>query len=131
MERGYKLYLANSAVIRRRQDPYTGDPLESGGLSAGGGVIRIRLAHWRSAGGWGTYNNTLSFRWDGRAFRLIGFDCNHLQRNAAETEEVSVNFLTVKAWVARGSMRNNAREKVAWKVLPRQLIATLEHFGNG
>ena len=130
-EGGYRLHLANSNVVPRRQDPYTDDPLETGGLWIRDGVIRLRLAHWRSAGGWGTYNNTLSFRWNGDAFRLIGFDRNHLQRNSGETEKVSVNFLTGKARVSEGSMRENVREKVSWKMLQRQSVPTLETFGNG
>lgn len=129
--RGYRLHLANISIIPRREDPFTDDPLENGDLSIRGEVVRLRLGYWRSAGGWSTYSNSLSFRWDGKAMRLIGFDRDHLQRNSGETEKLSVNFLTGKARVATGSMEDEAKEKIVWKRLPPQVPATLETFGNG
>lgn len=130
-EQGYRLQVANPSIIPRRQDPYTDDPLGTGSLSIRLGVVRLRLAHWRSAGGWGTYNNTLSFRWDGKAFRLIGFDRDHLQRNTGATEKVSVNFVTRKVRVAEGSMGDDVKARVTWTRLPVQSVPTLETFGDG
>lgn len=127
----YKLHSANIAVIPRREDPYTDDPLEIGGLEIRGGVVRLRLGHWRSMGGWGTYSNILSFRWDGKAFPLIGFDRDHLQRNTGETEKLSVNFLTGRARTVSGSMEDGVKDKVVWKNLADRQAPTLETIGNG
>jgi hypothetical protein len=129
--RGYTRRVASAAVIPRRNDPFADDPLEIGGLSIRNGVLCLRLGHWRSLGGWGTYSNKLSLRWDGAAFRLIGFDRDHLQRNSGETETLSVNFLTGKARIATGSMQDDVEEKVLWKAVPRQATANLETFGDG
>jgi hypothetical protein len=128
---GYALAVANAAVIPRREDPYVDDPLEIGDISIRGGVLRLKLGHWRSAGGWGTYSNTFAFRWDGKAFPMIGFDRDHLQRNSGETEKISVNFLTGKAKIVTGSMKEGVREIVRWTDLPRQTVPNLETIGDG
>jgi hypothetical protein len=128
---GYALQLANPAAIARQEDPYMDDPLANGGLAIRDGVVRLRLGSWRSAGSWGTYTNAFAFRWDGRAFRLIGFDRDHLQRNSGETEQLSVNFLTGKAKITRGSSADETPDRVRWTSLPRQVVPTLETLDDG
>lgn len=129
--RGYSLRVANASIIPRQSDPYAVDSLEDGGLSIRGGVLRLRLGHWRSMGGWGSFSNSFSFRWDGAAFRLIGFDHDYLHRGSGETETISANFLTGKARITKGFVQDNIEVKSVWKTLPRQSVATLETFGDG
>ena len=123
--------VANTAIIPRQEDPFVDDPLDNGDLSIRAGVLRLKLGHWRSAGGWGTYTNALAFRWDGSAFRLIGFDKDHLQRNSGETEKLSVNFLTRRARIATGSIADDAAEKAIWTTVTGASPPPLETFGDG
>lgn len=125
----FVLHLANPALIPRKEDPFAEDPLENGGLEINNGVIRLQLKHWRSAGGRGTFSNELAFRWDGEAFRLIGFDRDHLQRNSGETERISVNYLTRRARRTTGSIDNQAG-KTVWMPV-RETGPNLESIGNG
>ena len=127
-EAGFRLLLANSAVIPRVEDPYMDDPLND--LAIRGGVLRLGLSSWRSMGGWTTFSSTLSFRWDGRRMRLIGFDRETLQRNTGETETLSVNYSTGRARVVIGSMQDDVADSTRWRQVAAAGV-TLETIGDG
>ena len=131
---GFALQLANSAVIPRLDDPYMDDPIEECGTGCGltvhGDVIRLGVRNWRSAGGWSTNINTLSFRWNGRQFALIGFDRETLQRNSGETETLSANFTTGRMSIAKGSIESDRPGRPRWSRLPRRPFQTLETVGS-
>jgi hypothetical protein len=81
-------------------------------------------------GGWTTYTSTLSFRWNGRRLRLIGFDRESLQRNSGETETISANYLTGRARITTGSMEDDVQDRTRWRQLaPR--ADSLETIGDG
>ncbi len=127
---GYRLQLANSAVIPRLDDRYMDDPLNPDAFVIRGDILRLGLGFWRSMGGWTIYTSTLSFRWDGRRLRLIGFDRGSLQRNSGETETISANYLTGRARITTGSMEDDVQERTRWRPLvPR--TDSLETIGDG
>ena len=128
---GFTLQLANATVIPRTDDPYMDDPLNLDDFAIRGGVLRLALNFWRSMGGWTTYSSTLSFRWDGQRFPLIGFDRETLRRNSGETETLSVNYLTGRTVIAKGSIEDDARGTSRQQRIPVQKTASLETFGNG
>lgn len=127
---GYTLRVVNAAVIPRLEDPYMDDPLGEDGLTVSAGIIRLRLGVWRSMGGWGTSTNTLSFRWDGAHFRLIGFDRDYTHRGSGETELFSANYLTHRAKVTTGTIEDETLGKVRWKTLPARAVPTLDTIGD-
>jgi hypothetical protein len=128
---GYRLHAANKAIIPRVEDPFMDDPLVADAFAVRGDVVRLVLSNFRSAGGWSTNSNTLSFRWDGGRFRLIGFDRETLRRNSGETELLSVNYLTGQAKITTGSMEDGVKDKVRARKLPPQPPQSLETMGNG
>jgi hypothetical protein len=128
---GYRLQVTNSTVIPRLEDPYMDDPLASGAITIDGGVIRLRLGSWRSAGGWSTSNNTLAFRWDGKRFALVGLDRDYLERNSGKTEQLSANYLTHRARITNGSIESDTGGKVRWRPVPVLALPSLETIGDG
>ena len=131
---GYALELVNAAVIPRRDDPYMDDPIEECGRGCGlalhGDVVRLGVRNFRSAGGWTTNINTLSFRWDGRRFALIGFDRETIQRNSGETETLSANFITGRMSIAKGSIENDRPGRPYWSRIPPRPPESLETIGD-
>lgn len=127
----YSLRVINAVVIPRLDDPYSDDPFGDDGLTVRGGVIRLRLGVWRSAGGWATSTNTLSFRWDGARFALIGFDRDYTHRASGETELFSANYLTHRARITSGMIEDATPGKVRWKTLPAQALPTLDTIRDG
>ncbi|WP_305172792.1 hypothetical protein [Sphingomonas aurea] len=127
---GYRLQLANAAVIPRIDDRYMDDPFAPDALTIRGDVLRLGLSYWRSMGGWTTYTSTLAFRWDGARFRLIGFDKEALQRNSGETETLSANFVTARVKIVTGSMEDDVASKTRWQ-RTKQVPASLETIGDG
>lgn len=128
---GYALQLANAAVIPRIDDPYMDDPLNLDACGISGGVLRLGLTFWRSMGGWTTYSSTLSFRWDGRQFPLIGFDRETLKRNSGATETLSVNFVTRQVKIVTGSMEDDVDDTTRRHRIPAQTAGSLETIGDG
>lgn len=127
---GFALQTVNAGVIPRVDDPYMDDPLAEKGVVIRGDVLRLSVAFWRSMGGWTTYNSTLSFRWDGKRFPLIGFDRETLRRNTGETETLSINFVAARARVLKGSMQDDVADSTRWQRLPTQKPESLETIGD-
>jgi hypothetical protein len=128
---GFALAGANAKVIPRIDDPYMDDPFNADALVIRNGALRLGLTFWRSMGGWTTYTSTLSFRWDGRRFALIGYDRETLKRNSGETETISVNFVTGRAKRTTGSMEDDVADSTRWKRLPAQKAPDLASIGDG
>lgn len=128
---GYRRVLQDHGLIPRREDPVDDDYVQGDdALAIARGNLRVRLHAWRSAGGWGTWTNTFTFRWQQGCLRLIGFDRSHLQRNSGQTQDTSINYLTGRASVAEGSMEDDAvhaRRLRIGKTPPR----CLQDLGNG
>jgi hypothetical protein len=83
-----------------------------------------------SAGGWQMGDWTYSFRGQEGAFRLIGLDRNTVQRNSGETENVSINYLTLRKVVKTGNMDGTAGMDSSVR-LPRKPLLALGEIGDG
>jgi hypothetical protein len=127
---GFERRSVSARVIPRMDDPYADDPFNGDTLTIRAGVLRLGLTHWRSMGGWTTFSSTLSFRWDGRQVRLIGFDRESLQRNSGVTETISVNYLTGRAKLTTGSMEDDVDETTRWQQVAGD-APTLDTIGDG
>lgn len=130
---GYRVVVQNSTLIPRRVDPVVDDPFDSvtgGGLSVKGQSIRVQLGFFMSAGGWGMFNVTYTFRWQHDRLELIGYDRNDTQRNTGETRSISINYSTGKVKIATGNIESDD-DKVAWKTLPDRRRLSIDEIGDG
>lgn len=128
---GFVLRAISATIIPRIDDPYMDDPFDPDALTIRRGVLSLGLNYWRSMGGWRSYSTKLSFRWDGKQMRLIGYDRDALQRNSGETEVVSINFVTGRASIIKGSLEDDIEDNRQWQRIPAQKIETLETIADG
>jgi hypothetical protein len=130
---GYRLGLQNATLIPRRTEPNMDDPFDSvtgGGLSVQGQSIRVQLGLFMSAGGWGMFNVTYTFRWQHDRLEMIGYDRNDTQRNTGDIRSVSINYSTGKAKISTGNIESD-EDKVEWKTLPDRRRLSIEEIGDG
>ena len=128
---GYRRVLQDHALVPRRDDPVDDDYVQGDdALAIARGTLRVRLHAWRSAGGWGTWTNTFTFRWQQGCLRLIGFDRSHLQRNSGRTEDTSINYLTGRATVAEGSIEDDAVDTRRLRI-DKAPLRCLQDIGSG
>lgn len=132
---GYRVVVQNATLIPRRVDPVVDDPFDSvtgGGLAVKGQSVRVQLGFFMSAGGWGMYNVTYTFRWQNDRLEMIGYDRNETQRNTGETRNVSINYSTGKVRVATGTIESDTdQDKVEWKSLPDRRRLSIDEIGDG
>ena len=129
-QEGYRLVVANHALIPRRTDPVLADPLEEGGIDIKRGALQVALYRFASAGGWGMGMTTFTFRMRDGRFELIGYDSDTTARNTGEMREISVNYLTGRVKVTRGHIESDETE-VTWRKLPRRPLLTIDAVGDG
>jgi hypothetical protein len=129
---GYALAAQNHVLIPRHEYPNMSDVFEdgSGGVAIVRGTLRVQLYFFSNAGSWSTGSTTYTFRWQDRAFALIGYDSESLMRNSGETEALSINYSTGKLRRAHGSIEDD-RDQVQWEPLPSAKRWTLDSVGDG
>jgi len=130
---GYRIVVQNATLIPRHVDPVVDDPFDSvtgGGLSIHGRSLRVQLGFFMSAGGWGMFNVTHTFRWQNDRLELIGYDRNDTQRNTGETRSVSINYSTGKVKIATGNIEDDD-QTVTWKTLPDRRRLSIDEVGDG
>jgi hypothetical protein len=128
---GYRLVLQDQALVPRQRDPVEDDYIQGeDAVSIVRGTLRVALYAWRSAGGWGTWTNRFTFRWQDNCLRLIGFDRAHVQRNSGETVDTSLNYLTRRATVAEGNIEEDAGRMRRIR-LPDAPLRCLQDIGSG
>ncbi len=130
---GYERVLSNKTLIPRNDNPSMEDPLDSvaaNGIEIKNGTLHVTLGIFFSAGSWAMGSKDFTFRWQGGAFRLIGFDENFVQRNSGATNKTSINYLTGRKRLTTGSIENDA-EKTAWRKTSVVPLLTMDAVGNG
>ncbi|WP_130802800.1 hypothetical protein [Acinetobacter ihumii] len=128
---GYQLISKNQQLpsANDAESPCLADPLEDGGVSISKGILKINLNYWLSCGSWYVTNNTFSFRYQDRAFKLIGFDQMSFHRASGDESHLSINFSTGK--LKKISGENEFKDtpqpaKTIWKNLKKQYDLKLE-----
>jgi hypothetical protein len=93
---GFSLAASNSSLFPRETAPIHGDdPPGRKTVEIHRGVLTLSFAHLR---GW----DRLRFRWDGKAFTLIGYDCGGMA--GGKFSSLSANYLTGKARIEGGDV---------------------------
>jgi hypothetical protein len=124
----YSLALANHTLIPRLTMPTMDDPLEEVALVKG--TVQVSIGLFMSAGSWSTSEAKFTFRYQDGCFKLIGYDSTETQRNTGEMSTVSVNYLTKKAKITKGSIEND-KTKVSWKTIRTPSLLCLDAVGDG
>ena len=125
----YRRVLANHTLIRRRDNPVEDDIYK--GMTIAQGLLRISLTNFMNAGGWGTWNGTYAFRYQGQEFVLVGYDRSFLHRGSGETIDISINYLTRQRKTVTGSIEDTKPGKPVWSREKPLAPITLESIPDG
>lgn len=104
-DNGYRVAGRAPELIPDHDMPTMSDPYDS--LEITNGAVRVRTRLFMNAGGWGAGSQTFTFRWNGEAMALIGFDRFDVHRGSGETQRVSANYLTGKRKDAKGNIADD------------------------
>lgn len=117
---GYRLAASTHRFFRRVEFPYSGDvpPGESDSVRIERGTLLLSNEYLRG-------HDHYRFRWDGGAFRLIGYDTGGASGGCAET--ISINYLTGKVRWENTPISADTGVAVTRRVKPGPL-PTLERF---
>jgi len=126
---GYDLALANHRLIPRRTNPNQ-DPAFNG-VAIANGMLRVKMHEFLEAGGWRSGTCSFTFRWEGGALRLIGYDRDAIIKNTGATEVVSANYPARRLVVTTGTMAGDTPDQTKTIVLPAKPRLTLDEVGDG
>ena len=129
---GYQLIASNHSLPTEgdAESPCLADPLgETEALSIQKGVLKIHLHYWLSCGSWYVTNHIYTFRYQDRAFKLIGYDVNDFHRASGDITARSINFITgkVKSTTGENEFAESTQPvKVQWSTLKHRYTLKLE-----
>ncbi|WP_442767964.1 hypothetical protein [Acinetobacter bohemicus] len=129
---GYQLAASNSTLPTEgdAESPCLADPLgETKALSIQKGVLKVHLHYWLSCGSWYVTNHIYTFRYQDRAFKLIGYDVNDFHRASGDITARSINFMTgkVKSTTGENEFAESTQPvKVQWSTLKHRYTLKLE-----
>ncbi|MFS8412386.1 hypothetical protein EIQ10_14570 [Xanthomonas campestris pv. campestris] len=135
---GYRTVAQDHALIPRRVSTDQDDSLDESGTTGGGGVgintagtVTVTLSQFASMGSWQMGETSFNFRYQDGCLRLIGYERSTVQRNTGETNALSINYLTGRAWRTQGSVDHDGEPPKRWLRLPKQPLQCLEQVGDG
>lgn len=126
---GFTKKLQSNDFIIKKERPTMDEPLSSIYIDKNG-ILMIRFHFWFSAGTSGTSNRTYKFRFHENAFKLIGYDAYHANRMTTETTEYSINFLSERMKISKGSYTLNEPQSVEWKSFDLKELKTIRGMGE-
>lgn len=105
------------------------DPLmENGSVKIEKGLLKIRFNYWLSCGSWFVNNAAYTFRYQNKAFELIGFDHSEFHRATGESSTTSINFSTGKESHTSGANKSEGgKPKTVWTQLKSGKMYLLEN----
>jgi hypothetical protein len=125
---GYALAAADHKLIPRLENQNQDEPFDE--VTISGGTLRVKMHLFMDAGGWEMGGSAYTLRWQGGAFKLIGFDRDSIQRNSGETKEISINYLTGRKVLKRGDIGTEKQTTRTERIAKKPLIA-LGDIGDG
>ena len=131
MSGNYGLKVLNHSLIPMRNGFNEDDFLaDASSIAIENDVLRLQLNLFLSAGGWTAGARTFKFRFQEGEFRLIGFDSEMVHRGSGETDSISINFLSGKAKVSKGSIESDIL-KTEWTKISNDRLLSLDEVGDG
>ncbi|WP_105381860.1 hypothetical protein [Neorhizobium alkalisoli] len=130
--KGYQRITANHQLIPRATSSFVEDYFDaaSGALTIKRGTLTISLHYFATAGGWGMWDKTYSFKWRKDDFVLSRFDHDYTHRAKGDTKRIIADYGTRSLRVITGNIRNDATKTKKLK-LPGPSTVTLEQVGDG
>jgi hypothetical protein len=96
---GYVLAASNRSLFPDETAPFHGDdPPDANTVRVEKGILTLSFGHIRSF-------DRLRFRWNGKAFALVGYDCAGI--SGGTIYGLSANYLTHRARIERGEVGND------------------------
>ncbi len=128
---GYDLALENHTLIARTTEPSQQDPLDPNGVQEGGidikkGTLQVTLGYFSGNMGHLTY----TFRFEQKAFKLIGYDRVDVERFKGIMTQISINYVTRRMKRSVGSISDD-KDKSTWTTLPQKPLLTMQQVGDG
>ncbi|GEN99907.1 hypothetical protein NSE01_17400 [Novosphingobium sediminis] len=116
---GYDLVYSKRDLFPNETAPSHGDDApDDGSVDIRRGVLTLNFGHLRGY-------DRLRFRWDGKAFRLIGLDCAGV--TGGEITTLSANYLTRKARYTHAAISDD-REKASMITIAPAKRPSLDQF---
>jgi hypothetical protein len=122
---GYALAVRSAALLPRKRPPNGASQgwmlFEEGSVGVARRRLRVRFEYTRG-------HTTFTFRHEGGALRLIGYDSAGVEGGCLHS--LSINFLTRRARLLAGWV-DREEQAVRWRRLPARPPVTLEEIGEG
>ena len=128
--RGYGLSDVSTKLIPRIDNAIIDDPFGESEMVIKKGVLLVSIRFWASAGSWSMSNTTFTFRDQNEAVQLIGYDQTHIHRASGEMTTTSVNYMTGRMSIGKGSIEHD-RVKKTWKNIGKTPLLRLSEMENG
>jgi hypothetical protein len=109
-QEGYALAASNHSLLPAETAPIHGDdPPDADTVKISHGVLTIYIGHLRGY-------DQIRFRWNGKAFALVGYDCTGI--SGGSISGLSANYLTRIARVERGEVGNDKMDFWTVRIRP-------------
>jgi hypothetical protein len=130
--KGYQRITVNHRLIPRATSSFVEDYFDagSGALSIERGTLTIKLQYFATAGGWGMWDKTYSFKWRKGELVLSRFDHDYTHRATGDTNRIIADYGARSLRVITGNIQNDATKTKKLK-LPGPSTVTLEQVGDG
>lgn len=101
-------------------DPYQGITIDKG-------ILKLDFHLFYNMGSWYSTSSTYKFRFDKKAFVLIGADLSTIHRATLDYEDYSYNFLTKKRSYTKGNDQSGTK-KTTQKIFSLTSFKTFKTF---
>ena len=106
--------LVSDEFIILRDVPTMEEPFEGFDLNTEGVLdINFRLAY--NSGSWSVSIHKYIFRFQNNQLVLIGYDLIEFHRASGETKETSINFLSKRMKITKGTISSDEPNSIEWK----------------
>lgn len=102
----YSQKLVSKEFIILRDNPVMDEPFDGFKINKNG-ILSIKYKFWFSVGSWFMSTTEYKFRFQEDAFALIGYESEEIHRGTGENTSYSINFLTRKMEIIKGSISDD------------------------
>lgn len=120
----FGLATASKTIVPIPDTPLMEEPLWE--LAVKKGILELEVQEYYNAGSWRMGMSRYKFRYQDRAFYLIGADTTDIHRGSGEQIDVSYDFLSGKASVKKGNIADDNEAKPEWKKIEPPCLRTMD-----